>query len=77
MEEGGIVTETYRGTVEVRTTLKDQYGNNISGRRILHTKTYNKIGVARGQATTRSGRYPINDVLDKYTERVVSWERID
>lgn len=65
----------YRGVVIVPTILKDEYGNDVPSQRRLVTKTYNKPGIAKGQATTIANRYKV--VLDRYVEEAVEWRRVD
>ena len=65
----------FRGVIIVPTMLKDEYGNDVPGQRRLTTKTYNKTGIAKGQATTIANRY--KNVIDKFVEEAVEWRRCE
>lgn len=67
----------FRGVVIVKVTLLDEYGNKIPGEKRLTTKTYNKPGVAKGQATTVAKRYPPAKVVDRFVEEAVEWRRVE
>lgn len=60
--------EVYRGAVKIRVR---------SAERILYTKTYNKSGTARGQATILRKSHPPAYVIDVWVEKAVVWENID
>lgn len=67
--------EVYRGVVEVRTTVRDEYGNPVPAVKRQYVGPYDKRGTARGQATVLSRQYPQKDVVDSYVEVCTGWQR--
>lgn len=70
-------SEVYRGVVVVKSSIQDEYGNKVPCQILHYTKPYYKKNIAAGQATRLAGIFSKSVLVDKYVERVSSWERLD
>lgn len=64
--------EIYRGWVDQKITLTDEYGNKYPATRRRHTKPYSRKNIAAGQTTVLFKN--TRDAVAKGLERVVQWE---